>query len=144
VTWGTWIREKLFVVIGIHENAEADLMGVAQTDAPSPLSLALAKAGSSKAARMAMTAMTTSSSINVKPKGTPPRSLLKGEQNGPAWGDAVTLPIGIIGDVGGGVALFHLLDGRPDDRAIEMADVAPFGSELSGCLVHEGQTLHDG
>lgn len=56
------------VVICVHVPAQRQLLLVSWQRAPVASSLALARAGNNRAARMAMIAMTTSNSIKVNPK----------------------------------------------------------------------------
>jgi len=55
------------MVARIQVHGDADLFGIAQTSDGQSFVLALARAGSKRPARMAIMAMTTSSSMSVNP-----------------------------------------------------------------------------
>ena len=56
----------IFILIGEHQHGQADLLEVVRQTVDCPFCLALASAGNSIAARIAIIAITTSNSINVK------------------------------------------------------------------------------
>jgi hypothetical protein len=61
--------ERLIVVLDVHRHAETELFDVGETGDRAGLLSGLGEDGEEDAARMAMIAMTTSSSISVKPDG---------------------------------------------------------------------------